>query len=157
MQQRDSDFLIRNMKKSDIRQVAAIERECFSLPWSETAFEEELKLESAIILVAVLGKRIVGFISVRLVLDEVYINNIAVSFAFRQRGIARLLLCDLEDYVKNMAVFITLEVRVSNEAAKKLYESCGYTPVGKRKNFYEQPVEDAILMTKTLGKNMNEV
>jgi ribosomal-protein-alanine N-acetyltransferase len=156
MQQRDSGIKIRHMKRSDIKQVAEIERECFSLPWSESAFEEELALSSAIIFAAVFEKKIIGFVSARIVLDEVYINNIAVTADFRKKGVGRLLLSDLEEYVRPMAAFITLEVRASNKAAKKLYEASGYKAVGIRKNFYEKPIEDAILMTKTMQKINDE-
>ena len=155
MPQRISDTKIRHMKCSDIKPVAKIDSQCFSTPWSENAYEEELQLKSAIIFVAELNSEIIGFISTRLVLDEVYINNIAVAADYRKSGVGALLLTDLEDYIKNMAAFITLEVRESNLPARALYTSCGYKPVGIRKNFYEKPVENAILMTKSFdNKNV---
>ena len=131
--------------------VSKIERACFSEPWSVNAFIDELKNPDAITLAA-LDNEVVGFINARKILDEVYINNVAVSENFRRQHIAEQLLISLENKVKDNSSFITLEVRKSNIPAQSLYEKLGYEVVGERKNFYQQPTENAILMTKSFKK-----
>jgi ribosomal-protein-alanine N-acetyltransferase len=139
---------IRHLEFSDIKSVAEIEKECFSMPWSEQAFEEELHLDTAICFVAHLNDEVAGFVNGRIVLDEFYINNVAVASRFRKKGIGEALINDLCDYIKHIVTFITLEVRESNIPAQNLYKKCGFKVVGKRKDFYEKPTENAILMTK---------
>lgn len=148
MLQKDNLLTVSHLEYGDIKSVAAIDAECFSLPWSEQAFEEELHLDTAICFVAKYNGVTAGFINGRIVLDEFYINNVAVALSMRGKGIGETLICDLEDYLKSIVSFITLEVRESNIPAQKLYEKCGYKVVGKRKNFYEKPTDNAILMTK---------
>ena len=131
--------------------VSKIEKACFSEPWSVNAFINELKNPDAITLAA-LDNQVVGFINARKILDEVYINNVAVSENFRRQHIAEQLLISLENKVKDNSSFITLEVRKSNIPAQSLYEKLGYEVVGERKNFYQQPTENAILMTKSFKK-----
>ena len=148
MPQKESMINVCHMEYSEIERVAEIEAECFSMPWSRQAFEEELHLDTAICLVAHYNGEVAGFINGRIVLDEFYINNVAVVQSYRGKGIGERLICDLGKYLKNIVSFITLEVRESNIPAQNLYEKCGYSVVGKRKNFYEKPPENAILMTK---------
>lgn len=138
------------MTKNDIMQVAEIEKECFSMPWSVQAFELELEKTDAVTLVAHCESKVVGFVNVNIVLDEMYLNNIAVTSSYRGAGIGGILLKSLEEIARMRVSFITLEVRASNEAAKSLYQRSGFEIVGRRKNFYEKPLEDAILMTKHL-------
>lgn len=152
-------ILFKLMCQSHVMAVAQIEKECFSHPWSEASFSEELNNPLSLTIVAVkLNKAsksdstdVVGFINARIINDEVYINNIAVSKELRRSGIGKGLLSSLEDNVmKNNASFITLEVRESNLPAISLYTSLGYKTAGKRKRFYRDPIEDAVLMTKLL-------
>lgn len=100
-------------------------------------------------MVAVLGEEVVGFAGMQQVLDEGYITNIAVAESCRRKGLGRAMLGALIDHCRESgASFLTLEVRQSNAPAIALYESMGFLPEGRRKNFYRQPTEDAILMTK---------
>lgn len=100
-------------------------------------------------MVAVQDEEVVGFAGLQQVLDEGYITNIAVAESCRRQGLGRAMLSALVDHCReNGAAFLTLEVRQSNAAAISLYESMGFLPEGLRKNFYRQPTEDAILMTK---------
>lgn len=148
------------MSKEHIKAVSQIERECFSNAWSENAFYQELENPLSLTVVALhindvsqkFTKEIVaGFVNVRIVAGEVYINNIAVSQAFRRMGYGKGLLLSLEEIaVSKNASFITLEVRESNFPAISLYASLGYKTAGKRKGFYRDPAEDAVLMTKYL-------
>ena len=135
----------------DIAAVAGIEKECFSTPWSEEALQSELINPHTVMLVCEDGNETVGYVSMRYVLDEGYINNVAVSPGFRRRGAARALLTALEDraVIKRLS-FISLEVRESNGAARALYESLGYKQTGRRRGFYRLPTEDALIYTKFL-------
>ena len=145
------------MNKQHIKAVSQIEKECFSNAWSENAFYQELENPMSLTLVALhindvlSNETVAGFVNVRIVNGEVYINNIAVSQPFRRMGYGKGLLLSLEDVTRSEnASFITLEVRESNFPAISLYASLGYKTVGKRKGFYRDPVEDAVLMTKYL-------
>lgn len=146
------EIRITPMTADTIKGVHAIEQACFSDPWSENAFIEELNNPDAIALVA-LANEAAGFINARKILDEVYINNIAVSDKYRRNGIGERLLLALEKSV-SPAAFITLEVRKSNLPAQNLYKKLGYAVVGERKNFYSSPTENAILMTKYFTKEV---
>lgn len=152
-------LLFKPMCRNHVKAVAQIEKECFSHPWSEASFSDELNNPLSLTIVAVNSKEpsksaltdVVGFINARMISGEVYINNIAVLKEFRRNGIGKGLLSALEDNVrKSKASFITLEVRESNAPAISLYTSLGYETAGKRKKFYRDPIEDAILMTKLL-------
>lgn len=138
------------MNEQNYKAVAAIEAECFSQPWSEKTFFEELSNPNAHTYLALDGGEPAGFLSVWEVCGEVSVNNIAVLGEYRCKGIAKALLqkmlCELAE-----ADSVTLEVRKSNAAAIALYESFGFERVGVRKNFYSQPTEDAILMTKIMN------
>ena len=134
------------MTKNTVSGVAQVEKACFSDPWSEKAFHDELKNPDAVTLVA-LAEQVAGFVNARKVSGEVYINNIAVAEPFRRQCVGDKLLRALEGVVHPYE-FITLEVRKSNFAAQKLYEKLGYKPVGERRNFYASPTENAVLMTK---------
>lgn len=141
---------VRHTAKADVLRVSEIDAECFSMPWSVAAFELEVEKPEAITLVAVRENEIVGFINGVLVLDEMYISNIAVTSSKQSLGIGKMLLTALENEVGGTASFITLEVRRTNFSAQELYKKMGYSTVGIRKNFYEKPTEDAMLMTKIL-------
>ena len=117
--------------------------------WSEEAFLREARTPSSFYVVAVRGDEVVGFAGLQQVLDEAYITNIAVAESCRRQGLARAMLGALIGHCReSAAAFLTLEVRQSNLPAISLYESMGFLPEGRRKNFYRQPTEDAILMTK---------
>ncbi len=132
--------------KSDIPAIAALEKECFSAPWSENAIEESLSHGTLFFKAEVMGKT-VGYMGISRVLDEGYITNIAVSAPFRGRGIAKELLLFAEAELSALS-FISLEVRQSNTAAIALYERLGYKKAGLRKNFYSKPTENALIYTK---------
>ncbi len=147
MMQKDKP-VIKPLEFSDIDAIHSIENECFSTPWTKQDFEKELIIETAVFLVAHYENKVAGYINGRLVLDEFYINNVAVSSKYRRLGIGEKLIFSLQDYLKDKANFISLEVRESNLAAQKLYLKCGFEIVGNRKNFYQKPMENAVLMTK---------
>lgn len=146
---------IEPMKEKHIAEIAEIERLCFSLPWSENALKDELTNENAHFLTALTFGRVSGYIGVIEICGEADITNVAVHPDFRRFGIGRKLLDTAENEAsKRKCESITLEVRESNTAAINLYSGNGYNQIGIRKNFYEKPTENAVLMTKELnGEN----
>ncbi len=142
------DLVIEKMTCSHIEETARLERVCFSSPWSEDGLKSEADNKFARFFVAFLDGKIAGYIGSHNVLGEVYITNVAVFPEFRRKGVGRALIEFLVNEMKaENANFVTLEVRKSNMSAVSLYEKCGFEKVGERKNFYEKPTEDAILMT----------
>lgn len=140
---------VEKMCDEHILALERIERECFPDPWSDKSFEEELLNGCTVSLTALSDGRVVGYIVAEKVLDEVYISRVAVTKKFRRRGIAAFLLASLEGQVRD-ASFISLEVRGSNSDAQVLYTKNGYEICGMRKDFYSNPTENAIIMTKYL-------
>ncbi len=138
---------IRRMEEQDLNQVCAIEEETFSMPWSKKAFRETLSYYHTLFLVAELDKEIAGYCGCYQSLEEAEITNVAVKRQLRGRGIGRKLLMELIRLGKEQgASAFTLEVRVSNQPAIHLYESLGFVSFGIRRNFYEKPKEDAMIM-----------
>lgn len=138
------------MSSEHIAGVAKIEKECFSAPWSEKALSEELTNDVSHFFVCLDENKVVGYAGVHIMSGECYIDNIAVSASHRRQKIGSLLIENLIDTAKKEGgEFISLEVRQSNKPAICLYEKFGFVSVGVRKNFYDFPTEDAIIMTKT--------
>ena len=138
---------IRRMEEGDLDQVCAIEEETFSMPWSRKSFQDTISYYHTLFLVAELDGEIAGYCRCYQSLEEAEITNIAVRRQLRGHGIGRRLLMELMRLGKEQGAFAyTLEVRVSNQAAIHLYESLGFVSFGIRKNFYERPREDAMVM-----------
>ena len=126
-----------------------LEKLCFSTPWNEQMLKSQLPEDKHEFIVAVNEEDLLGYVGMMYILDEGYISNVAVNPKFRRMGIADALINELVLRANNLDLaFITLEVRESNEAARALYSKHGFNDVGKRKNYYDFPKEDAILMTK---------
>ncbi|MBE6762551.1 MAG: ribosomal-protein-alanine N-acetyltransferase [Ruminococcaceae bacterium] len=135
-----------NLEK-DAPIIAEIERNCFATPWTE----EQVKSsdDSTVFFLARVEEKVVGYGGMYTVLDEGYVTNIGVLPDFRRRGIGAKIVKELIDFsVEKALSFLSLEVRVSNLAAIELYKSFGFEEVGKRKNFYRLPNEDALIMTR---------
>lgn len=129
-----------------------LEQCCFSLPWTREMLLSQLPDDSHEFLAAVdENGELLGYVGMMMVLDEGYISNVAVQPSMRRQGIADALIGTLLDRsaMRDLS-FVTLEVREHNEPAIALYRKHGFVPVGLRKNYYEAPIENAILMTKTL-------
>jgi ribosomal-protein-alanine N-acetyltransferase len=135
---------------SHLQEIAALERECFSIPWSASMFEEELKSTLAHYFVALQDGEVIGYAGMWKILDEGHITNIAVSPRCRTRGIGGKL---LETLISLAAQFqlsvLLLEVRESNAAARSLYAKRGFVQTGLRKGYYHDNHENAVLMTLT--------
>lgn len=140
---------IRPMKKSDVEQVARMESECFSEPWSAQAFTDALDKEEYLYMVAAEGMDVLAYCGMYRVLDEGNITQVAVRPDRRREGIGGRLLQDFMQKGKKLGVSAyTLEVRVSNPGAIRLYETCGFETESVRKGFYDFPKEDAYIMWK---------
>ena len=134
--------------------VAALERACFSSPWSRAMLAEELDNAASAYLVALDAEDggVVGYAGLLVVADEGYITNVAVRPESRRAGVAGQLLDVFVRFAEgNRLAFLTLEVRASNYGAIALYGSRGFRGVGRRTNYYEHPKEDAIIMTREFG------
>ena len=135
------------MTDEDAPYLSAIEQKTFSMPWKTEDFLEMIAKESVAYYVAEIDGEIVGGAGVRNILGDGEITNVVVDENFRRRGIARRLLTELMDEGRRLGVTaFTLEVRAGNAPAINLYESLGFAGVGYRKNFYERPTEDALIM-----------
>ena len=141
--------MIRPMAEADLSRAAELEKRYISVPWSERSLRESLAKPEYLFLVLEEAGRIVGYGGMLLILDEGDITNIVVDEAWRGRGLGRELTEGLlEAGRKRGAHAFTLEVRVGNERAIRLYEGLGFCPEGIRKGFYGKPREDALIMWK---------
>jgi len=145
-----NDLLIRPANKNDVKPIADLEKLCFSLPWSERSFFEEItKNKIARYAVAENCGQIIGYAGVWLVTDEGHITNVAVHPDFRRKGIARELVSSLmESSGKEGIKSYTLEVRISNEEAIELYKNLNFKACGVRREYYDDNSEDALIMWK---------
>ena len=141
--------MITLMEERHIPAIAQLEQACFAHPWSEQALREELENEQAVFFVAEDETgRLMGYTGMHVVLGECYMDNLAVDPSFRHKGVGRALLQALIDWARtHKGVFLTLEVRPSNEIPRRLYTSMGLREVGRRPRYYTDPTEDALLMT----------
>lgn len=142
---------IQDLNKQHIEQIMEIEKSCFSVPWSKQSFIEELSNPLAKYLVALEGDEVIGYIGMWFIVDEVHITNIAVKPTKRRRGIGDLILREAIGWAEEQqCVAMTLEVRESNLAAIHLYEKYDFKKAARRKNYYANPTEDAVIMWKSL-------
>ncbi len=147
------------MTHEHLDEVAALERACFSDPWSRNMLAEELDNEMSAYLVALDPEdgSVAGYAGLLVVADEGYVTNIAVRPESRRAGVASALLDVFVSFAAgNRLAFLTLEVRASNYGAIALYGSRGFRGVGRRTNYYEHPKEDAIIMTREFGAETHE-
>lgn len=144
-------MIVRKANRDDTARIAEIERAVFSDAWSKTGIEETLDQQTSRIYVGEEENEIVGYVIAYTVLDEGEVARIAVSSDFRRRGVAEMLLDKVISDGKESGVCMWyLEVRESNVAAQKLYKKKGFEETGLRKDFYEKPKENAVLMNKSL-------
>lgn len=137
------------MEESHVPLIAALEKHCFSDPWSESSIAAELKNPLSLWLVAMEGETVVGYIGSQTVPDEADMMNVAVHPDHRRQGVGQLLVDTLVAALKAKKVrSLALEVRVSNESAIALYEKLGFATVGCRPNYYRNPRENALIMKK---------
>ena len=141
------NITIRALREEDVKKLAEIEAESFSMPWSEKDFRDLLSHPYCMYVVALLDGEPVGCSGFTNICDVANIDNVVVAPAFRGLGVAQAMLRELisRGEAEHVEAF-TLEVRVSNEAAIHVYEKFGFVSEGIRPRFYERPVEDANIM-----------
>ena len=140
---------IRNMTAREIPRVAELEKICFSQPWSEKSVAGELENPLSLWLVAMDGDRLAGYVGSQTVMDETDMMNLAVDSEFRRQGVGEALVNALTASLKEMGSrCLTLEVRDSNEAARALYGKLGFREIGRRRGYYRDPREDALILRK---------
>lgn len=144
------EYRIIDTTETQLEQIEAIEQQCFSCPWTLDQLRSQLSDDRHVFLAAVAESgAVLGYVGMMFVLDEGYISNVAVAPDFRRQGVADALISALMTRAEELSLaFVTLEVRAGNEPAKALYAKHGFVPVGRRKNYYDLPKEDAILMTR---------
>ena len=144
------DYRIIDTTEAQLAQIEKIEQQCFSFPWTLDQLRSQLSDDRHVFLAAVAENgAVLGYVGMMFVLDEGYISNVAVAPAYRRQGVADALISALMTRAEELALaFVTLEVRAGNEPAKSLYAKHGFVPVSRRKNYYDLPKEDAILMTR---------
>lgn len=141
------------MKKEDIDRVLAIEQASFSMPWSRNLFLSEFRSPLVSTLMVALAddqpfRKVIGYTVFWLVADEMHILNLAAAPEFRRQGTAKkLVLAALKRAYQKGAKRVFLEVRASNAAARNLYSNLGFTGTSVRREYYDSPVEDAVVMT----------
>lgn len=146
----DENLSFREMVPEDASDVAKVEEACFSMPWSRESFWQEASNENTYYLIALRDDEIVGYAGAWIVSGEAQITNVAVHPDYRKRGIASKMLTGMIQHFKAVGVTaMTLEVRPSNTAALSLYEKFGLKSVGRRKGYYQDNNEDAIIMWNT--------
>ena len=139
---------IRLAAEEDIEQLFELESSCFPDPWSRKSIRDTMKEEQSYFAVAVSDGKIIGYINTTYVLDEMNLNRICVLPQYRRMGAANLLMENMFDAARQHGLAqIFLEVRVSNLPAQQLYKRFGFTAVGERKGFYQNPPENGLVMT----------
>lgn len=143
--------MIRKMRREDVPQIAALERLCFSDPWSEASISSELENPISLWLVAEADGVVQGYIGSQSAPPDCDIMNLAVAPDARRRQLGKTLLRSLIDELHRRGTErLFLEVRASNVPARALYASFGFEQVGLRKKYYVNPVEDALILRKEL-------
>lgn len=145
--------LFRPMTEADVPVVAEIEKICFRSPWSKRMLKEELRNSLAKYYVMELDNALIAYAGMWVYFDEAHVTNVAVLPEYRRRGYGRqLMLLSMQAALEADATQMTLEVRQSNLAAQAMYFQLGFTLSGKRKGYYEDTKEDALILW---NKDMN--
>lgn len=146
--------IVRNMTLADLEAVYDLECRSFSMPWSLDSLKKEIENQLAYYVVVEAGGNIVGYGGLWGILGEGEVTNIAVDSTYRGQGYGQLIMESLLAYsLKQGFERITLEVRASNEVAKKLYLKNGFEQIAVRKNYYQKPTEDAVIMAYEVRTN----
>ena len=150
-----AEILLRPLTRADLPAAAELERACFSQPWTQGQLAADLENDLLTLLGACSPEgSLLGWAEVRAILDEGTLERIAVAPQYRRQGVAEALLRRLMEDGKDRLAFLTLEVRAGNAPAIGLYEKLGFRVVGRRKNYYREEGEDALLMTVTFSEEV---
>ena len=141
------EYALMPMELRHVESVAAIEKLCFSDPWSENSVRSELGNPLSLWLVAESDGAVIGYVGSQSVLGESDMMNLAVSPSARRCGVGRALVVELVSRLREQGNYqLTLEVRASNDGAQQLYQQLGFLEAGRRKNYYSNPKEDALIL-----------
>ncbi|CAN5674168.1 ribosomal protein S18-alanine N-acetyltransferase [soil metagenome] len=150
------NVVLRNMTTNDVPAIVEIERESYSVPWSESTFRGLLRRRDAELVVAALDEQVVGYAAFWCVVDQGELGNVAVTAAARRRGVGERLVGEVIRRAAGRGVReVFLEVRPSNAGARRLYDRFGFVPVGRRRNYYQEPVEDALVLRRPVHLETN--
>ena len=139
------------MQETHIAQIAALEKRCFSDPWSEASVRSELSNPLSFWLVAEEDGKLIGYVGSQSVAPEADVMNLAVAPEWRNKGIGRALMTALIAQLHSRGITaLFLEVRVGNTPAQNLYRSLGFVEAGRRPKYYVNPTEDALILRKEL-------
>ena len=145
----DLDIIFLPMQADHLSEVIAIEQNSYPTPWSRYSFYSELLNDFAFYIVALCSDKVVGYAGMWLIIDEAHITNLTVHPDYRLRGIGRSLMQELENQAVTLGTkAMTLEVRPSNNIAIGLYSSMGFFQEGRRRGYYSDTGEDALIMWK---------
>lgn len=143
---------LRVATEADIPALYALETDCFPDPWSQKSLRDTLREERSFFAVAEIDGKVVGYINTTYILDEMELNRICTLPDYRRQGIGAALLQAAFAFAKEKHIqSFFLEVRASNLPAQTLYRSAGFTQVGLRKKFYQNPTEDGLIMRADIG------
>ena len=146
-------LIIRRMRESDLADVADLEQNIFTDAWSARSIKETYEQRQTLLLVAYEDKELIGYVILYYVLEEGEIARIAVKREKRRQGVGARMLLELEELCEDNGITkLMLDVRESNENAVSFYRGYGFQEDGIRQNFYTDPAEDGILMSRRLGK-----
>ena len=149
---KQSNIQIAEMDAMHVSQIAKLEQICFSDPWPDESIRSELNNPLSYWLVALDGERVIGYVGSQAVLGEADVMNVAVDPNYRRMGIAyRLIEALIAALAEKDNHSLALEVRASNTPAIALYGKMGFTEVGRRRNYYRNPREDALILRKEWG------
>jgi ribosomal-protein-alanine N-acetyltransferase len=150
IQHGEQSFQLREIETKDIKSLLAIEREVYEgeLPWTMSAFLSELHSSAKhLYILAAVESEIVGFIGCRLFGNDAHITNVAVTTAYQNQGLGRLLMKEATRFaLENNCETMSLEVRITNQRAQSLYRKLGFVSTSVRKDYYEEIPEDALEM-----------
>ena len=147
----EAELVIRDMTRTDLMAVMSIEQTSFSMPWRETTFESLLQRSDADLIAAVADGRLVGYAVCWTILEQAELGNVAVDAEWRNRGVGlKLVQAALERVRRRSAEECFLEVRESNRTAQSVYQKCGFRSIGRRRRYYSNPTEDALVMRASL-------
>lgn len=142
-------MIITKMMECHVPQIAELEKLCFNDPWSQNSIASEMNNKLSLWLVAVENEQVVGYVGSQTVLGETDMMNIAVHPEYRKKGIATALITQLISTLAQQGSHsLMLEVRASNDPAISVYKSLGFVEVGRRRNYYRNPREDALILRK---------
>lgn len=142
-------ILVRPMQKKDVPAISKIEEAAFSMPWSPQDFLDMVDRDGSLYVTALCDDEVIGCCGVTNACGDGDINNVVVAETWRGQGVGKQMLATLMELGKKIGIVnYTLEVRVSNAPAIRLYESLGFESAGIRPGFYDKPKEDAMIMWK---------